>query len=109
MSANRVTKRKSASNRSSKKTIRNRSTEQSLLATTLLFGSEGMPYSACFNLSRPYVYSDSSSRCGEYISRKIAYDGNDVGRALSASLESRFDLADKEDRLTDAIISLQTE
>ena len=91
--------------------LRNRSSEQSLLITTSLFGSPGMPYSACFSAvpQRIYIYSSNSRRCREYIARRVACDGSDIGAALRSSLESRFDLVDAEEKLEDAIMSLQSQ
>ncbi|KAM7217623.1 hypothetical protein V8F06_007007 [Rhypophila decipiens] len=96
------------------KTIRNRSTSQALLIATSLFGTEGMPCSACFNAnlvtpgSRVCVYSSASRRCGECMKRKVFCDGNDVGPALSASLDARFNMVEEEEKLEDEIISLQS-
>ncbi|KAM7182614.1 hypothetical protein V8F33_014173 [Rhypophila sp. PSN 637] len=103
-----------SSNRVTKKTIRNRSTAQALLVATSLFGAKGMPCSACFNAnlvtpgSRVCVYSSASRRCGECMKRKVYCDGNDVGPALSASLDARFDMVEEEEKLEDEIISLQS-
>ncbi|KAK3391311.1 hypothetical protein B0H63DRAFT_467717 [Podospora didyma] len=68
-----------------------------------------MPCSNCYRLGRECIVAANSRRCKECIDQKVSYNGSDFAAALARNMEEEKKLEEREEELTDKLISVQGE